>query len=239
MSDSDRVHEPSPVRLLQAKEDGMVARSGELSRALLTCVILGAFLVFAGAFHSLFAEQIRNSIQNVSIHFDKNSLFAIRPNHPFVSILFFFGSLIIFCLLFWGLQSAPRFRFEKAVPDFGRLSPLKAWNKLFSPDHWFRVFLMTFGFLITLGLAFAYLLYNTRSLASVAQLNLDEGLSRTGAFLRETFIATGIAILVLGIADYVRERIRLSYQLRMTDEERREEARNMEMNPELRRRLMG
>ena len=59
VSDSDRIHEPSPIRLIQARDDGIVARSGELVRSLIVCVTIGSILMFVGTAQSIFETNIK------------------------------------------------------------------------------------------------------------------------------------------------------------------------------------
>lgn len=244
MSEQDRVHEASPIRLLQARQDGLVARSAELSRSLIFCVLMSSLFLFAGVFQDLIAKQLVACFTDVKltwsnanwIQFSEKDPFAIKTLLP---LIVFLSSFSVLALLIWHFQSPLSPNIRKAMPDMTRLSPAHFWQQLLSFGHWIKVFLLIIGFVTATACALSYTWSQSSTLASAAALDLDSSLGLAGSFLKNSMVAAGIIILVLGFADYIRERIRLSLKLRMTDQERREEARNSEMNPQVRQRLLG
>lgn len=237
-AEQDRVHEASPIRLLRAREDGMVARSAELSRSLVFCVLLGVGFLSLGYFQSLFAEQLVHSIAQAEVSWSSEMLNGKQVGKLVFPLLTLLISIALMALAAWHFQSPLSIRMEKATPDMSRISPLNAWSRLFSANHWIKILIWIIGLAVAAFLAFAFTWNQSNELASIASLELEHGLSQASSFLRNSLIAAGAIILVLGVADYVRERIRLIIQLRMTDRERRDEARDSGMNPELRRRML-
>lgn len=237
MSDAERIHEPSPIRLLQAKEEGRVARSAELSRALILCLMLSGIFIFAGTFQRLFSQFIRSSISNVGVSLNQASFNRSQTSEVLSPILFFIGAVTILSLLIWHIQSPLTPKFSKAMPDMRRLSPGNSLARIFSFDNLQKTMLLLVGLLATGIVAFWLVAGNSLEISQLATLAPGIGTAKLGGFLRHFFVATGVIILVLGLVDFVREKFKLANQLKMTDQERRDEARNSEMNPEVRRRL--
>lgn len=242
MSDSsDRIHEPSPIRLAQAREEGRVARSAELSRALILCVMLAAIFVLAGTFQQLAGERIRQSIQKVSIKLTDMDAAATTQEWLalFAPVMFFFGSVTCIGLLVWHFQSPLNFRVSKVSPDLGRLSLGRSLGQMFSWSSLARTLTLLAAFIGCATAVCLIVFSQSGRVATIASLDLKQGLKTADSFLRNMLVATGVILLVLGFADYLRERFKLAAQLKMTDQERRDEARDLEMNPQLRRRMFN
>lgn len=227
MSAEDRVHEPSPVRMIQAQNQGQVARSAELSRSILFCITTGSLLIFAANATSLFAFGFEWSVENAQL-----SLSGVNGIDWRATILKGLAPLILFLvavlgvgLVVWHLQSPILVHPQKATPDLTRCSPWPAFQKMFQFDNWIRVGLG--GLLLMVLICIAVLLVWTQRIELVQLMTQDigNGMQSAAVFLNGFALAAGATLMAYGSLDFVRERFRVAAALRMTDEERREEAR--------------
>ena len=239
MSEQDRVHEASPIRLLRAKDEGLVARSAELSCSLLFCVLLGSGLLSIGSVRPFSEKLLTSSLQNVRLSWSDDMLASSTVSQLIFPFVIYLVTIAAAALATWHFQSPINLNPSKVAPDLSRVSPASAFGRIFSIHHCLKILTLVVGFLLAIVVAFAITWNESGRLASIANLDLKNGLAVANSLLQNTLIAAGAIILVLGVLDYVRERIRLANQLRMTDQERRDEARNLEMNPELRRRMFS
>lgn len=240
MSESDRVHQPSPIRQLQAEQEGIIARSAELTRALTLCVVLGGCFVFAGTVWQGLSGFLVDSIDAVTVRYSSTSYATtVTGLWKLVSPLaLFLIGLLIATLFFSHLQSPLKPRFHRLGSGIEQFSPANAWSRLFSLTNLIRTVILLLGFILALVVAFLFVRFNSGSLIGLAFGTLDQSLVRVQQFLKHVFLATGAIILVLGILDYVREKTSLAHRMKMTEQQRRDEARNSEMNPEVRRRIL-
>lgn len=239
MSDSDRIHEPSPIRLIRAREDGIVARSGELVRSLIVCVTIGAILMFAGTAQKIFETNVKETFSSVEIRTSaiKSSELTLRVSDTLTPFMFLFVGLVVLAIAFWHIQFPLSFTPQKITPDFNRISPIAALGRIFSVDSIARAMISLVGLVAFLGIGFSMVFYQPEIVLGVFGNDFHDSLALAGKFLKNFLLATGACVMFFGTADYVRERIKIASQLRMTDSERRDEAREHQPSPVLRQRL--
>ncbi|MEE2642693.1 MAG: EscU/YscU/HrcU family type III secretion system export apparatus switch protein [Planctomycetota bacterium] len=241
MSENERVHEPSPVRLLQARQEGQVARSAELSRALMFCILLGMVFFLFGSFLELAAGKISKTLSVSHVSLDTISAegqagFWLGMFYPLVVFL---SAVVGMVVLVWHFQFPLTPRFSRVACDLSRVSWQRGLGRLFSADNLVKCLLSLAALVALLLVAGSMTRGHAQALAGMAGQATGQSLDTALSFIKNVLVASGCILVVLGFADYLRERIRLAMQLRMTDQERRDEAREGEMNPETRRRIRG
>lgn len=239
MSHPDRVHEPSPIRLLRAREDGQVARSNELSRALVTCLVLGGLLLGCGTWQESLTRYVRLALSTPGVSLSTAGEQVATLVELLVPVIFFLAAIMVLAVLVWHFQSPLCLRPDRIVPSPDRLSPVHFAKRLFSLHHWLKIGWLFLGFLLATVIVVGFTFNHSSSLALMASEDLTTALRTTTVFLRHALIGSGGFLVLFGAGDYIRERIRLASQLKMSDQERRDEARNSEMDPNVRRRLLG
>ena len=239
MPDSDRIHEPSPIRLIQARNDGIVARSGELVRSLIVCVTIGSILMFVGTAQSIFETNIKETFSSVQIRttaIHSNDL-TRRVADTLTPILFLFVGMVVLAVVFWHIQFPLKFTPQKTTPDFNRISPIAALTRILSVDSFAKAAISFLGLIAFVAIGFSMVLYQPEIVLGIFGENFRDSLSLAGQFVKNFLLATGACVIFFGAVDYIRERIKIASQLRMTDSERRDEAREHEPSPLHRQRL--
>ena len=241
MSQTERVLEPSPVHLLRAEQEGIVARSAELSRSLVICIALGGVLLFSGSLLELYGQQIEKHICSVTTSAAKfqDHHLVQTENQMINSIGWFSIGLVAVSLVIWQIQSPLKLKLENALPKLGRLSPIQGWSRVFSFQGFTRTSISLLGATVLFGIWGYYLLYQPRQIVWLMEIDLAFGLQKMMTLFKSIFMMSGAVILLLGLIDYVRERFKVAAQLKQTEQEQREEARQQEMNPEVRRNLLS
>ncbi|MEC9091661.1 MAG: EscU/YscU/HrcU family type III secretion system export apparatus switch protein [Planctomycetota bacterium] len=236
----ERIHEPSPIRLAQAKEKGDVGRSAELSRSLILSAMLGSVFIFAGTIHELASEKIRESIADVKVKLTDLSVTSQTEIgfDWFFPFLYFLTSILCVGVLVWHFQSPLTPRVQRANPDFSRISPGSSMARILSAESISQGLFGLVGFLVLASVAILILFNQTKALVSVSTYGSERGIQIIGSFLRNVFVASGVVLVVLGFVDYLWQRWRIANKLKMTDQERRDEAKETEMNPLVRKQIL-
>lgn len=239
MSDSDRIHEPSPIRLIRAREDGIVARSGELVRSLIVCITIGAILMFAGTAQDIFETNLKETFSATEIRVSaiKPSELTQRISETLSPFMFLFVGLVVLAIAFWHIQFPLKLSPQKTSPDFNRVSPIAALGRIFSIDSFARAGIALVALVAFIAIGFSMVFYQPEIVLGVFGKDFQDSISLAGTFLKNFLLATGACLIVFGATDYIRERIKIANQLRMTDSERRDEARENEPSPVLRQRM--
>lgn len=235
-----RTEQPTPRRIEKARREGRFAVSRELVSAIqfLTFALLAA--AYGNEWLARFQQTTRYLLQrafqqelNAAELLRLLDLLSARNLVP----LAFCGVMLLGVTL--GAQlAATRFGFavKKAAPDFKRLNFLVRMREL--PRQNFSVFLQAL-LMLPLFAAAVYAVVKSK-LDVLLRMPLQDvavGARQLGGSILELFWRAGAVFLALGAFDYWRQRRRYMADLRMTKQEIRDEAKEVEGNPQVRARI--
>ena len=231
----DRTEEATPRRVQEAREKGQVARSADLSTAL---ILLGGLLVikFTGggitdALYRIMTLSLENlgarsvTIGDICSYFAGGGLFLLKAMLPVVAGLaaVAFAANVVQTGV---LVSAEPLKFQ-----ISRLNPIEGVKRLLSKRGLVR--LMASLFKVVVVALVAYFTIRSMVLASVDLTGADfqdiVAFTMSGTFNLALRIA--IALLALAILDYAFQRWQHLEDLRMTKQEVRDELKRMEGDP--------
>lgn len=231
----DRTEEATPRKLREAREKGRVARSVDLSSAL---VLLGGVLVLKlwghytldalfrftrGALGNMDARSM--SVSDVAAWMGSGGLFMLKAAAPII------GGLIVIAFVGNILQTG--FIFSGAPLEFrsDRINPVEGMKRLMSKRGLVR--LMASLFKVAVVALVAY--FTIRSRFGAYPELINAGMPEILAFImRCTFVLAlriGIALLALALLDFAYQKWQYRQDMRMTKQEVREELKRMEGDP--------
>jgi flagellar biosynthetic protein FlhB len=232
----DKTHDPTPHRRQLAREQGHVARSQELTSALMLLGGVAALFWFGRALVDFIGFcAVRHLGGEPWLATD--TAFIVRTANGLMASLARVLLPVVGMLALVGIganlvQTGVIFRPDRTLPDLSRLNPAEGFARLFSMKNLARVI---FGVckLAAVAAVAAYSLYAQRSeILNCGQLPP----SALAAFMGETLIWTAleiaVALLALSALDYGWQRLQYERDLRMTTGELREEMRNLRGDPQ-------
>jgi len=242
----DKTEAPTPRRRAEAREQGQIARSQDLTVALTMLGVMftlnatGAKLITA--LKSLLASMLSEaSLSDFSFDHATGGLLqgvyvalvAVAPVLIAVMVIAIVSNL---------LQVGFFFSTARIQPNFGALNPFRGINRLFGGGQSGVKLLMSFAKMLLLGLV-AYSAIHGRldSIQKVQVLAFTEIFMLGAQLIYTIILRVGIAMLILAILDYAYQRWSHERQLRMTKQEVKDEMRRMDGDPKmkLRRRQMA
>jgi flagellar biosynthetic protein FlhB len=232
---SQKTEKPTPKRLREAREKGQIARSPELTAwsAMLVTTVLLQMTVSRGAetFPAILrdmGEAIAAADVNVAMQFAGESMWkAVGVVAPLL-----IGLTLVTIVVGLG-QVGLKPSLKRLKQDFSRLNVLKGLKRLVSAPSWWEVgkALVKIALLALVAWpAMAHVLDVFRSGGA-----LDTLAAQTAATAITVIRNISIAGLAVAAFDYLWQRRRLMRDLRMTRQELREELRQQEASPEMRR----
>jgi len=237
---SQRTEQPTPRRIEKARREGRYPTSREFVSAVQFLV----FVIAAAAFGKSLASGLLEGTRRVLAQAFQGELTASRLSGLLGLIatkelvpLAWLGSLLVAVTL--GTQLAvTRFGFaaKRLRPDAQRLNPLARARDL--PKQ--NVPLLFQAILLLPLFALALYLVVKTNLATLTATALEppgRGAARLGEILLELFWRAGLVFVALGAWDLWRQRRRYLADLRMTKQEVRDEAKEVEGNPQVRARI--
>jgi flagellar biosynthetic protein FlhB len=234
-SDYSRTEPASERRLEQARAEGRVPRSAELSALLVLATMAGGLMIWGahlfGRLQHLFSEHFRLAAQSTpesAYLLVQQSAIEILP-----FLLALFVAALAAPLLLSGWVFAPlvvRFRGE-------RLNPLQSAARLFSANGLFEGFKAMLKIAALALLLFVFYRMNLDGLAVMSAQPLPQAAAAAGGILLEGMLLLLAAILLVALADAPWQWWRHLRSLAMTRAEVLAEAREAEGSPELKARI--
>ncbi len=240
--DPRRTEPPTPKRRKKAREEGQVARSIELTNAAIFCAIIINFILLSRYTFSHLFDIYQEYLSNWILFklTDENSYFLLLLTIkkflliilPWLLIIMFAGLAINIYQVGWKIT------FKPIQPKFSKINPLKGFSRFFSKDMLINIVKSLLKVIVI-----AIILYTTIKddipkliqLMDMAPYNILVFISKLTfkIFLKIFFLF----LIPLGIIDFLYQKYEYEENLKMTKEEVKDELRQAEGDPEVKRKI--
>jgi flagellar biosynthetic protein FlhB len=244
----ERTEKATPRRRKRARERGQVARSPDLSGALVLIAGLATVAVTGPMIAQAGSESLRELLSQIARPGRATTAGGLNElMHSAVStVITCVGPVALACMLAavlgGALQVGVRPTGQALAPDFSRINPASGLRNFLSPNLLFEAVKAVVKVGAVGAVAAITLLPGLTGLASM--VGISPGSLGSLSAQRALGIAepAALAYLAIGIADYVWKRRRHEGQLRMTKQEVKDEVRqygvSAEVKAALRRRML-
>ena len=242
-SDSEKTEAPTPRRLAEARKDGNVARSPDLTAAL---VLLAAviFIYFAG-------QQVFGGMRKYLVDY-LSAAHAQDANYARLSSL---GEMMQYGLYMFAITIGPILLAIFAIslvatvsqvgflvttkplePNFGRMNPLKGITNLFNARAGVRLGMSLLKVFIITALASALIYMDLDAIIHISALAPRQSFILIGQLVFSFALKIVAILLLLAIIDFAFQKWQRARELRMTKQEVKEEMKAMEGDPMIKQR---
>ena len=238
---SQQTEEPTAKRLEQARENGDVVKSPEVT----TFILLGGGTLAIAMFGKYTAMGLARSLslflqQPESMSVDGQGLAAMmRALLPEVALALapFFAVMIAAGLAGHVLQSRPGISFDKIVPDFSKVSPIAGFKRMFGAEGWMNL-LKGLAKIAVVGVAIWTQLWPERvGLEAILNQSTIAVMHDMSRLLFKVMMAALSALAVIAGLDYFWQRMRFMARNRMSKQEIKEEYRQNEGDPTIKAKI--
>jgi len=231
---------PTPRKIQEARENGQVAKSNDLSAAAGLIGSLVLLQIYGAQIFTGMGEIMRRSLtlDNVVLN-PRDSL--IETVHLIMSDLFMMLTpyMLFLCVVAVAInlvQTGLMASAKSLVPSFSKISPLKGIKRLFSMKTTVR-FLMSLLKVIVIG----YIAYDTLhsyifDMLGLTLVNYAEIISISAEMMVVLGFKMCLVLLFLGVVDFAFQKYQMTQELMMTKEEVKEEMKKMEGDPLMKQR---
>jgi len=238
---AERTEQPTPKRLQKARDKGQVPQSQELT-SIVTLLVLVAMVALLGpSLMQWFTLEIKQgmSCEN-SVFADSRSFlnFASRKTVDFVITISpilaaVFAGAVLSGIAVGGLNFAP----EAISLKFGMLNPVSGLAKLVNARSMVKLLVSILKLFFISLIVWFYLQNKLDMLATLRWAWSAQILAVIANIILGLLIRVGIALLVIGIADVLYQKWKYIQELKMTKQEVKQEIRDREGAPEVKRRV--
>jgi flagellar biosynthetic protein FlhB len=237
-STGEKTEQPTDRRLQDARKKGQVAKSQDLTSAVLLISTVALVWLIGGYMGGILEAATREQIEFAAAfrgEFTGATAYDVLwrgMSAMFWALLPLFVVVVVFAFLANYLQIGSIFSFESIAPNFEKLNPAEGFKQKFLKARpYIELGKTVFKMLITAFVA-GYVLWAAREdvIRLIAQPP-DVVARYTFGLVLEIGLKIGLAFLILGGADYFLQKFLHRQDLKMTKREVKEEYKETEGNP--------
>lgn len=233
---SEKTEEPTEHRVRQARRDGRIAKSKDLTQALAGCIwpmVLSAIFLPAMAMAGAMLGQLMSWIGDPSVSLDEQQIYwsglVIRAG-----LMFSVGAAVIAMVSGIALeliQTKGLISIKPIVPAFDKLNPASQIKSMFSMRTIVELFKGIAKVIVISAVALLLLRHTARDIAGTVGLPLLGTLAIMGFLLLLLSIGAQLFTLALAVLDVLYQKYEHRKSLRMSKDEVQREFKEQEGDP--------
>jgi flagellar biosynthetic protein FlhB len=239
----ERTEQPTERRLDEAREKGQVARSADLSAAVILTSVVFACLVFAEFAFGGMGNLLRFSLSDASLGRGYSAAALV----PELTLSFFEAArvagpvmviLAVAALMGALVQVGWHISPQALEPKWSKLNVLTGFKNLFGKKAAVKGGLDLMKFALVAAVVVFVVRGQHREVLALANLDLYSGIAHAAILVRELALWVLAVLIVLGLVDFYYQRWQHRADLKMTKHEVKEERRSNEGDLEMKARRM-
>jgi len=252
----ERTESATPKRREEARKQGQVPRSRDLSAAAVTLFSCGAVIVFGARVIAALSEMMRGglSIKLTSRGLDDTMMLQAVGHasmSAFMAVLPILAAGFVAAILAPMTLSGWNFSTEALVPQFSRLNPISGFGRMFTMNSLIELAKSFAKFGVVAVFAYIVLNKDVDALMAMGGQSLPVAMKSAATLCTHGLMTIACSMLVIAGIDVPLQLWQYSKNMRMTRQEIREESKESEGSPEVkgkirrmqqevaRRRMMG
>lgn len=231
----DKTEKATPKKRQDARKKGQIAKSPEVSGAVVLLSALLSLSVFGGfmkeRFVTLFLDVFQNRMEmpvtaeNVIRMFNEYGLQILILLAPLLGVTFVLALIANYAQV--GFMASG----EGLTPKFSKINPIKGFKNIFSMRSFVEFLKSVFKLLVIAYLVYSTLWGQKESFASLARVNAEGTFNFAAKLTMNLGIKIGAVLFIMAIFDYMYQRYEHEKSLRMSKQDIKDEYKKMEGDP--------
>ncbi|QWU14162.1 flagellar biosynthetic protein FlhB [Paenibacillus sophorae] len=231
----EKTERATPRKRQDARRKGQVAKSAELSGALVLLSGVLSLMIFGGFMKERFTALYTDVFMNrLMMEVTKANVLQLMNEYG-VQILILLGPMLGITFILALISSVAQVGFmvtgEGVTPKFSKINPIKGFRNIFSMRSLVEMLKSIFKLLVI-----AYLVFNTLwgqkdNFSSLSHVSAEDVFRFTAKMTLNLGIKIGAALLIMAVLDYMYQRYEHEKSLRMSKQEIKDEFKKMEGDP--------
>ena len=230
-------------KLTDARKEGKVARSKELSSAFGLIVLFLCLKVFVSYVGEKFLGMFDLIYGNMPdfVKINEGSMSAAAASSliyqvliqmlltmlPFLIFGFAVALLVSIIQVGWTVSAQPM------KPELSKFNPINGFKRMFSKDSLFELVKSIFKVGIIVYIAYTAIRDNESKLFVLYDISLKQAVGLVGNFVIDVGLKISLVYLVIGIADFAYQKFKFKDDMKMTKQEVKDEYKNTEGDPQI------
>lgn len=230
-------------KLREAREDGKVAKSKELTSAfdlIVLFLVLKIFISWVGggfieAYQYVYktipefvtAMSAEASVHEVSVYLQSIFWMMLKLVAPFFAFGFVITIIISIIQVGWKVSAKP------LKPKGDKFNPISGFKRIFSKDSVFELFKSILKIGVVIYVAYISIRDEADDIFILYDMPLNQALALCGDVIINAGLKISLVYLVVGLSDFIYQKHRFNEEMKMTKQEVKDEYKNTEGNPEI------
>lgn len=236
--------EPATAKKLrEAREEGKVVKSKELSAAFdllvlflvmkifISYVAQGLFEVF-GTVYNRIPDIVYDSADGMHVN-TASAILQVALTELIQIIIPFLLIGLVVAVLVSILQVGWKVTTKPMKPDLNKFNPINGFKRMFSKDSLFELLKSIVKIGLIIYVAYSAIQDHADELFLLYDIDLLRAVILVGNIIIDTGIEIAIIYLILGVADWFYQKHKFNEDMKMTKQEVKDEFKNTEGNPEI------
>lgn len=237
---ADKTEQATPKKLQDARKEGQVARSQELSTAVMLLAFFLVVKVFVGFIGNRFLGSFKEIYQVIDVYtadefgsgmagaFMRDSLAEIL-----LICLPVFVSAVLVAFVVTVAQVKWKVTAKPLQPKLSKFDPIKGFKKIFSKDKLFELIKDVIKIALIFYVAYSDLEEAAEKIGVLYDLSLTQAVVYVGDFVIGLGIKLSAIYLIVGLADYIYQKLKFKKDLMMSKQEVKDEYKQQEGDPQV------
>lgn len=239
----EKTEAPTAKKLSDARNDGQVAKSKDLSNAIVLIalfIILKIFIPYIYQNFILNFQIIYNKITDLTLHANENfnmtymqTLMVEMVIRILLIILPIFGIGVVVAFFADALQFKWKVTTKPLQPKLNKFNPISGFKRIFSVRSLVEL-AKSLAIIIVIS-AFCYSTLKDKFIYVFYfyDLSVYEALIFIGELILDLGLKISMVLLVIGIADFIYQKHKFKEEMKMTKQEVKDEYKNSEGDPQI------
>lgn len=239
----EKTEEPTSKKLSDARKEGQVAKSKEVTSAfeLLAAFLMMRFFmqyigtVLVGNIYDIYSQiptyvkLYEGHIQSQTFRmlFVQSLLRILQIIAPFLIVGFLVAFITNLLQVKWKVTTKP------LKPKFSKLNPVNGFKRFFSPNSLVELVKSVLKLALIGYVVKSYLEKNMPSIFQLYDISLNQGIVQVGTLVINLGIRISLFYMLIAAADYVYQKIKFKKDMKMTKQEVKDEYKNAEGDPQV------
>lgn len=239
----EKTEEPTSKKLEDARKEGQVAKSKEVTSAfeMLAAFLMLRFLVgyigtvFVGNIYSLYS-QIPEYVKLYDGHVQTDTFRMIfvasltrilQIIAPFLIVGFLVAFITNLLQVKWKITGKP------LQPKFNKLNPVSGFKRIFSKNSLMELVKSVLKLTLIGYVVYDYLKKNMPPIYQLYDISLNQGIAQVGMLVINLGIRIALFYMLIAALDFAYQKIKFKNDMKMTKQEVKDEYKNQEGDPQI------
>lgn len=241
---AEKTEKPTAKKLGDARREGQVARSKELTTSAELLALFLTIKIFVVYMIEKFVETFQSTYQNIDLMTEgefttvmaegilrSSILRIITICLPIYIVAVAVSFIVVLFQVKWKVSGKP------LQPKLNKLNPISGFKKIFSKDKAFTLIIEVVKIILIGYIAYDTLKKEWNTLLILYDISLFQAISLIGDIVIDLGIRISIIFLIVGFVDYIYQKFKFNKDLRMSKQEVKDEFKQTEGDPQIKRRI--